>query len=186
MENNNSSNNIVNLQEFAKEREINAYLNLMRLGKVLEVINIDENGIVDIYEFGIHRLGFVFGFDFVTFEEKPQIYPINFDMDRDEYYTDDEPGIYVSKLYELDEKEQKECYKYIEKHLDLAKSIEKMYFDKFIKDDKCEYSKDSRHLYIEDEKYFAKKECQIIDFNKSIRRMNQERIRNLVKGNKHF
>ena len=61
-----------------------------------------------------------------------------------------------------------------------------MYFDKFLKDEKCEYSKDSRHLYIDDEKYFAKKECQIIDFKKSVRRMNQEKIGDLVKDNKRF
>ena len=179
------NNKIINLQDYNHEREIRAYLNLMRLGKVLEVINIDENGVVDLYEFGIHRLGFVFGFDFVTFEENPQVYPINFDMDRDEYYTDDEPGIYISRLYELDPKD-KQYYDYVEKHLDLAKKIEKMYFDKFLKDEKCEYSKDSRHLYIDDEKYFAKKECQIIDFKKSVRRMNQEKIRDLVKDNKRF
>jgi hypothetical protein len=177
---------IISLSDYSKEREIKAYLNLLRLGKVLEVINIDQNGIVDLYEFGIHRLGFVFGFDFVTFEENPQIYPINYDMDKDIYFTDDEPGIYVSKLIELPNNQIDEYYKLVENNIDLARNIEKMYFEKFINDETLEYSKDSRHLYIDDETYFKKQDCQVIDFNKAKKAINKKRVKDLVKNSGRF
>lgn len=187
----NNSNNIVNLADYEKEKEILAYLNLLRIGKLIEVINIDENGVVDVYEFGINRLGLEFGYDFVTFEEKPQIYPINLDMGNDEYYCDDEPGIYVSGFEKIPDSKRNEYYTLVENNLDSFRKIEKMYFDKFLKDKDIEYSKDSKKLYRDDKKYYKNKECEIIDFTtaskivKSIEReKNKEYIKNLVKGHK--
>ena len=186
-------NNIIYLSDYEKEREIRAYLNLLRIGKIIEVINIDATGLVDIYEFGMDHLGIVFGFDFVTFEEKPQIYPINVDMDNDEFFTEDEPGIYVTHLEPIPASKYDEYYKLVEKNLDTFKQIEKNYFDNFLNDIQIEYSKDSSRLREDDEKYYVPDECNIIDFKKGVkavearkRELNKEYIKNLVKGNKRW
>ena len=170
--------NIVNLEDYSKEREIKAFLNVLKLGKVIEVVNIDENGIVDLYEFAIHRLGFAFGYDFVTFEEKPKVYQIDLEMN-DTFYDDDKPGIYITQLYDIDLKDEK-YYSLIEKKIDLARKIERWYFDNFLKNVEIEYSNDSRQLHKEDDKYFKNKECEIIDFAKASRNIQKKKVLDLV------
>ena len=174
------NNNLIYLSDYEKQREIYAYMNLMRQGSIMEIININEDGEVDLYEFSIHKLGLEFGFDFVTIEDKPQIYPIDLEIGNGEIDFDTLPGIYITELDKVDLKDSK-MYEFVENNIDLLRKIEKMYFEKFLPNDKISYSKNVKKLYKEDREFVKKQPCKIYDFNKCKKAIAIERVKRLVK-----
>lgn len=161
-------NNILDFKKEKEKIEIKTFLNNLKLGKMIEIKDIGPDGIVDIYEFGIHTMGFVFGYDFVTFSKEHKVYPINLEMDDDYFSDSDETGIYVTELTDMEDTNL-DYISYLRENLDLAREVTKWYFNLFINKEEIKYEKDSKDLMEADLLYTEladKTECQIYDFNK--------------------
>lgn len=160
-------NNVIDFKKEKEKIEIKTFLNHLKLGKMIEVISINSDGVVDFYQFGVHTLGFVFGCDFVSFSKDHKVYPINLEMNDDYFSESDEPGIYVVELTNLEDTNL-DYVSYLKENLDLARDITKWYFNSFINKEEIKYEKDSKDLSEADALYteqMNKRESQIYDFN---------------------
>ena len=151
--------NLIDFYRYQDQQELDAFVNLFKIAKLVEVVKVTDDGDIDMKDIGIEYAGFVFGDDFVTFEKNYKVFPINLSLDNPDYCDEYYPGIYVSKLTGIDEYSQYHHYhdalvNDLSANMALARKIEKWYFEDFLPNNRNYYT-DSKSLIDKDDVYFG-------------------------------